>query len=212
MVKTIAVAGKGGTGKTTLTGLIIRWLVEHKETPVLAVDADPNTNLNQVLGVQVENTIGSLREEILTKIDEIPAGVPKETFLEYRIQEILVEATDFDLLAMGRQEGPGCYCYINNVLRRYVDELADNYKTIVIDNEAGMEHLSRRTTREVDLLLMISGPSPRGIMTTQRLRELAKELDLEVKKTKLVVNRVKGGKLPELLEERVKQTSLEIYR
>lgn len=210
MAKTIAIAGKGGTGKTTIAGLVIRWLKEHKTSPVLAVDADPNTNLNQVLGVEVAKTVGALREETLKKIDKIPAGVSKDSYLEYRIQELLVEASGFDLLAMGRQEGLGCYCSVNNMLRRYIDGLAGSYKYMVVDNEAGMEHLSRRTTKEIDFLLMVADPSPRGIETAARLRDLAKELELRVGEEVLIINRTPGGKLHSVLEKKVNEPELKL--
>jgi len=207
---TIAVAGKGGTGKTTLCGLIIRNLKARGKKPILAVDADANANLNQVLGVEVESSIGSLREETLREIDNLPAGIPKETYLEYKIQEILVEADGFDLLVMGRPEGAGCYCYVNNILRRYVDSLSDNYPYIVIDNEAGMEHLSRRTTKGVDFLIVTSDVTLRGVETAKRIANLAQELNLGIGKTYFVLNRLSETKIPASIKEKIAREKLDL--
>ena len=159
---TIAVSGKGGTGKTTLAGMIIRHLLDKGKRPILAVDADSNSNLNEVLGVEVRSTIGEARE--LMKKD-VPAGMTKDIWFEYKVQEALIEAKGFDLIAMGRPEGPGCYCAANTLARKCLDLLTGNYRYIVIDNEAGMEHFSRLTTRDVDLLFILSDPSRRGILT-----------------------------------------------
>lgn len=207
---TIAVAGKGGTGKTTLSGLIIRYLINNKLTPILAIDADSNVNLNNVLGVEISATIGSIREDVRENIDALPAGVPKEDYLQFKIQEILVEAKDFDLLPMGRPEGAGCYCYVNTILRRYIDTLSENYRFVAIDNEAGMEHLSRRTTRDVDYLFIISDPSPRGIETAARIKELVDELKLRVSHTNFIINHVPEGKLKPVLEELIAKKGIEL--
>ncbi len=208
---TIAIAGKGGTGKTTISSLIIRGLLERGKKPIFAVDADANVNLNEQLGVEVEKTIGAVREDMLQKVGvgEMPAGMTKEQYMEYELQDSLVEAEGFDLLVMGRPEGPGCYCYANNLLRRYMEILAKNYPYIVIDNEAGMEHLSRRTTQKIDLLLVVSEPNPISIMTAARIRDLAKDLKIEVKRVGLVINRV-NGEQPEILEAETKKYSLEL--
>lgn len=208
MAVTLAVAGKGGTGKTTLSGLLVRHLVRRKQTPVLAVDADANANLDQILGVEVEQTIGGLREEILSNIDSIPDHMPKDTYLEYRIQELLVESKGFDLLVMGRPEGPGCYCYVNSILRRYADMLADNYRYVVVDNEAGMEHLSRRTTQDVDYLLVCSDPSLRGIETAARIRDLSKELKLTIGQSFLVISKIPDKTLQPVLRQEIEKHSL----
>lgn len=208
---TIAVAGKGGTGKTTISSLVIRNLVKRGKTPVFAVDADANVNLNEQLGVTVDQTIGGVREEMLEKIgaNQIPAGMSKDTYIEYQLQDSLVEAEGFDLLVMGRPEGPGCYCYANNLLRRYIDILAKNYPYIVIDNEAGMEHLSRRTAQKIDLLLVVSEPNPIGIMTAARIKDLAEEMKVSVGRTGLIINRV-NGELPEVLKKEVEKYGLEL--
>lgn len=188
----IAVAGKGGTGKTSITGLTIDLLKKRDKGPILAVDADANANLGDVLGVRVENTIGDLREDVLEKIHEIPLGIPKEQYIEYQIQQAVVETKGLDLIVMGRPEGPGCYCYANTLIRKYIDIISGNYTYIVIDNEAGMEHLSRRTTQNIDLLLIISDPTIRGLRTVTRIIQLVSELKLKVKRSSLIINRLVG--------------------
>jgi len=203
---TIAVAGKGGTGKTTFAGMIIRYLLEKKKGPVLAVDADANANLNEVLGIEVKGTIGQTREMMN---EEVPTGMTKDVWFEYKVQEALTEAQGFDLLAMGRPEGAGCYCAANTLARKYIDMLTDNYPYIVIDNEAGMEHLSRLTTRDVDLLFMLSDSSRRGILTAGRIRNLIRELKLNITRDVLVLNRMSGA-LGEDLLETVKDQQLEL--
>ncbi len=199
---TIAVSGKGGTGKTTLSGMILRYLLDKGKTPVLAVDADSNSNLNEVLGVPVRATIGEARE--LMKKD-VPTGMTKDIWFEYKIQEALTEARGFDLITMGRPEGPGCYCAANTLARKCLDLLTGNYRYIVIDNEAGMEHFSRLTTRDVDLLFIVSDPSRRGLLTAVRIRDLIHELDLHIAREVLVMNRVQGELDPEVIEEARKQ-------
>lgn len=192
----IAVAGKGGTGKTSLAGLAIRYLTEKKRGPVLAVDADANANLHQVLGVSVHATVGRLREDSLNAVKSTaprPGGMSMEQLFDYQIQQALIEAKGFDLLVMGRPEGPGCYCAANNIIRKYMDKLADSYPYMVVDNEAGLEHLSRRTTQDTDLLLIISDPTVRGVMTAGRIAGLVDELKLNVKRSVLIVNRATDG-------------------
>jgi CO dehydrogenase maturation factor len=192
----IAVAGKGGTGKTSLCGLTIRYLMEKKSGPVFAVDADANANLHDVLGVEVHATIGALREESLETIKATgrrPGGMSVEELFDYHVHQSLVEAKGFDLLVMGRPEGSGCYCAANNYIRKYMDKLADKYPYTVMDNEAGLEHLSRRTTQDIDLLMIISDPSVRGVMTAGRITALVKELGLNIKRAVLIVNRVQNG-------------------
>ncbi|MEW6095817.1 MAG: AAA family ATPase [bacterium] len=209
MAFTIGVGGKGGVGKTTIAGLIIRYLLEKGKTPILAVDADANSNLNEILGVQVDKTIGSLREEVLNEIKNLPLGVFKENYLEYKIQEALVEEKGYDLLVMGRTEGPKCYCYANTVLRKYMDIIASNYDYIVMDNGAGMEHLSRGTTKDVDVFFIVSDATIRGIRTAGRIKELINELNLAIEKVFLIVNRVKNGLDEDLLSE-IKNQQLDI--
>jgi CO dehydrogenase maturation factor len=187
---TIALAGKGGTGKTTVGGLLVRFLKEHGMTPVLAVDADANANLNEVLGLAIHDTLGEAREMMKT---DVPAGMTKDLFMEMKVQQALVEAEGFDLIVMGRPEGPGCYCAANSLLSKFIERLVENYAYLVIDNEAGMEHLSRLTTRDVDLLLVVSDPSRRGIQAARRIYDLVDELGIRVGRRFLLVNQYRDG-------------------
>jgi len=207
----IGVTGKGGVGKTTFTALLIKAIVEKKLGVVLAVDADPNYNLNQKLGVEVENTIGSLREDIVKAVDSLPQAMSKHEYVEYQIRMALTESEDFDLLVMGRQEGPGCYCYINNILRTYIDTISENYDFIVIDNEAGMEHLSRRTTKAMNVLFVVSDASKIGIETAGRIKELAKAMDISIGRNMLVINRATNGMTTKLEDTTIKQGFDEVY-
>lgn len=208
MAYIIALAGKGGTGKTTIAGLTIRYIIEKKKKPVLAVDADSNSSLNEVLGVDVHTTIGKLREEALREIKsgaERPGGMSTEELFDYQIQQSIIESRGFDLIVMGRPEGSGCYCAANNIIRKYVDKLSATYPYIVIDNEAGMEHLSRRTTHKVDLLFIVSDPTTRGIQTARRINELIDELRLEIDRRLIIINRIsrhEGEELKNLAEQR----------
>jgi CO dehydrogenase maturation factor len=195
---TIAVSGKGGTGKTTLAGMILRFLLDQGKGPILAVDADSNANLHEVLGVEVRSTIGEARE--LMKKD-VPTGMTKDVWFEYKVQESLIESKGFDLIVMGRPEGPGCYCAANTLARKCIDLLTGNYRYLVIDNEAGMEHFSRLTTRDVDLLFVVSDPTRRGILTAARIRDLIHQLDLRILRDVLIINRVQGELDPNLFKE-----------
>ncbi len=208
---TIGVTGKGGVGKTTFAALLIKAMVEMKMGVVLAVDADPNYNLNQKLGVEVKNTIGSLREDIVKAVDSLPQSMSKQEYVDYQIHMALTESELFDLLVMGRQEGPGCYCYINNILRSYIDTLSDNYDFIVIDNEAGMEHLSRRTTKAMNVLFVVSDASKIGIETAGRIKELAKLMELKISKSILAINRAANGLSSKLKDLTTKQGFDEIH-
>jgi CO dehydrogenase maturation factor len=203
------VTGKGGVGKTTFSALLIKSIIEKKLGVILAVDADPNHNLNQKLGLEIENTIGDLREDIVKSVDNLPPSMSKHEYVEYQVRMALTESENFDLLVMGRQEGPGCYCYINNILRSYVDALADNYDFIVIDNEAGMEHLSRRTTKAMDALFVVSDPSKIGVETAARIKDLAKDMELKIGKHVLILNRVVGD-LPDLLKEDISKGGFDL--
>jgi CO dehydrogenase maturation factor len=194
--KVIAMAGKGGTGKTTLSALVIGYLRKKGLKPILAVDADPSSNLVDALGLKVDKSLGTAREDFFETKGNLPPGMTKETYLEMKLHEILVESPGLDLLVMGRPEGPGCYCYANNILRRHLDVLIKNYPFVVMDNEAGMEHLSRRTTQGVDYLLFVSDYSLRGIRTVGKIRELIDELKLSVKEKHLVVDRAPNGMDP----------------
>ncbi len=201
MAFVIALAGKGGTGKTTIAGLAIRYIVEKKRKPVLAVDADSNNCLNEALGVDVHATIGALREKSLGVIrsgGERPGGMSMEQLFDYQVQQSLIESKGFDLMVMGRPEGPGCYCAANNIIRKYTDKLSESYPYVVIDNEAGMEHLSRRTTHKVDLLLIVSDPTVKGIQTAKRIDDLVDDLQLEIDMRKVIINRVSDNKGAEL--------------
>ncbi len=188
MTISIAVAGKGGSGKTTLASLVIRYLMKNGGGPVLAVDADPNSNLAESLGLEVKETVGSIIAAFNDEKINIPPGMTKENYLEYRLNQSLVETAELDLLAMGRGEGPECYCYPNLVLRKVIDALADNYASVVLDNEAGMEHLSRRTTRNIDELLIVSNHSVKGVRAVAQIEELATQLKLAVKRRSVIMN------------------------
>jgi CO dehydrogenase maturation factor len=200
MTTTIAIAGKGGTGKTTIAGLLVRRLAALQTGPVLAIDADPASNLNEVLGLPLERTVGDIREEISEKAraNLLDPGVAKADLLDYEINANIVEGTGVDLLVMGRPEGPGCYCAANTMLRGIIDRIAAGYAWVVIDNEAGLEHLSRRTTRDVDVLLIVSDPSVRGLTTAGRIVDLLDELETRVGRHHLIINRVVDGLTPEL--------------
>lgn len=189
MGKVIAMAGKGGTGKTTLAALIIRYLKKKGMGPILAVDADPSSNLGEAIGLPAHKTLGAAREDFFEIKGNLPPGMTKENYLEMKLHEVLIESPGIDLLVMGRPEGPGCYCYANNILRRHLDRLVNNYPFVVMDNEAGMEHLSRRTTQGVDYLLFLSDYSLRGIRTVGQIKKLVEELKLSVKQKYLVIDR-----------------------
>jgi len=186
----IAVAGKGGSGKTSVTSLIIRYLKNNKLEPILAIDADPNANLADSLGLDIKQTIGSIIASFNEEKINIPPGMTKEAYLEFRVNDALVESKGLDLLTMGRGEGADCYCYPNLLLRKFADSLAGNYAYVVMDNEAGMEHLSRRTTQNIDVLLIISNHSVKGIRTVARIRDLVSELKLVVRRQSVIVNLV----------------------
>jgi CO dehydrogenase maturation factor len=186
----IAVSGKGGTGKTTITALLVRILQEKAKSPILVVDADPNSNLNEALGVEVKNTVGDIRERLLAHRDSLSPEQTKEDYLNYMIQSSLSESESFDLLTMGRPEGPGCYCYLNNLLRKIIDSLTSHYSIVVIDAEAGLEHFSRRTTRDIDVLLITTDPTTRGITTARRIVDLIKEIETRVGSYGVIANRV----------------------
>jgi CO dehydrogenase maturation factor len=209
MSYTIGVAGKGGTGKTTIAALIVRYLKETGRVPILVVDADPNTNLPDSLGLEAETSVGAVLDEFLKRKIDLPPGMPKEAYLEVKLHDLLIEEKGMDLLIMGRPEGPGCYCYPNQLLRKFLDMLSDNYPYIVMDNEAGMEHLSRKTTRALDVMILVSDPTVKGIRSAGRLRRLAEELELNIKRIYLVINRVEGELNSALMDE-VKREGLEL--
>lgn len=197
MTYSIALAGKGGTGKTTMAGLLVKYLVEKGKTPVLAVDADANANFNEVLGLEVEETLGGAREEMKKGFSN---GMTKDLFIEMKTQQAVVESTGFDLIVMGRPEGSGCYCAANSLLTLFLDKLIDNYAYSVIDNEAGMEHLSRLTTNDIEVLLVVSDPTRRGIQAAARIVELTEQLSLNIARKLLILNQVKEGQDAIILE------------
>jgi CO dehydrogenase maturation factor len=212
MAFVIALAGKGGTGKTTIAGLAIRYIVDKKRKPVLAVDADANNCLNEALGINVHATIGALREDSLEVIrsgGERPGGMSMEQLFDYQVQQSLIESKGFDLMVMGRPEGPGCYCAANNIIRKYTDKLSESYPYVVIDNEAGMEHLSRRTTHKVDLLLIVSDPTVKGIQTAKRIDDLVDDLQLEIDMRRVIINRVTANEGNEL-KDRAEKDGLRV--
>ncbi|MBN1862297.1 MAG: AAA family ATPase [Dehalococcoidales bacterium] len=208
MTVSIAVAGKGGSGKTSLVSLIIRYLEKNGDGPVLAVDADPNSNLGESLGLEVGETVGSIIAAFNEEKINIPLGMTKETYLEYQLNRALVESRGLDLMTMGRGEGPECYCYPNLMLRRFIDSLAGNYAYLVMDNEAGMEHLSRRTTQGIDELLIVSNHSVKGVRTVVRIEELVAQLKLRVKRISVIVN-LAPPELDPLVREELSRLKIE---
>lgn len=210
MTMRIAVAGKGGTGKTTLAALLVRYLMEEKKgKDILTVDADANANLNEALGLEVEETVSSILED--TKDPKaVPSGMTKDVFVEYRLSRAMVEEDAFDLLVMGNPEGPGCYCYPNDLLKKYLETLSKNYDYMIIDNEAGLEHLSRRLLPMVDLLLVTSDATARGIRSAGRVKEIVEKVNLEVTKIGLVISRSRDGEA-QALDQEVKNSGLELF-
>jgi len=199
MTQVIAMAGKGGTGKTTTSALLTRYLLKKKLTPFLLVDADANANLNELLNLDVDLTLGQIRQELK---GELPPHITRDQFMEMKIHQALIEETGYDLLVMGQPDGPGCYCAANQYLAMTMDKLAENYKYIIVDNEAGMEHLSRMNLRSVDYLLVTSDPSARGILTAKRISDITGPLGLEIKKQYLLVNRAPQP-VPPALQEKI---------
>jgi CO dehydrogenase maturation factor len=210
----IAVAGKGGVGKTTLCGLFINYLVEHGKTPILAVDADPNSNLNEVLGVEKVLTLGDIREEIakseLSEKNPIPTGMSKQEYANFRFNDALIEEANFDMLVMGRTQGKGCYCFVNDLLRDQLQRHYQNYRYLVVDNEAGLEHISRGILPPVDLILLVSDCSRRGIQAAGRIAEMIDQLDFKARDVCLIVNRAPEGRLEPGLEEEIKEQNLKL--
>lgn len=206
-MKQIAVAGKGGTGKTTFVALLIRYLLEKRKTPILAVDADPNANLNEALGIELPVETVSQLIERTKELHGIPEGMDQLTYIEYKLNSALVESSKVDLLVMGGPEGPGCYCFPNNVLRKYLDGLGKNYRYVVMDNEAGLEHISRRTTHDVDILFIISDNSARSIRSAGRVRHILDSIKTKVKQVVLVVTKVQNQDLL-LLQDEIEKTGI----
>ena len=211
MTMTIALAGKGGTGKTTVAALLVRYLVKRHLGTVLAIDADPAMNLNQVLGLPVTNTVGDIREDLKDAVQrgEVGTGITRHDFLSTEIRLAVEEGDHVDLLVMGRPEGQGCYCAVNHSLRQIVDGLGKAYDFVVIDNEAGMEHLSRRTTRDVDVLLVVTDPTVRGVRTAESIVKLAEELEINVGHSLLIINRA-GSDLPPALRDAIAALNIDL--
>ena len=209
---TIAVAGKGGVGKTTTCGMIIDYLCSKKQGPVLVVDADANANLNEVLGVEVETSLGAIREEMAQAElrGTLPAGMTKADYADFKFSSAIIEEDDFDMLVMGRTQGKGCYCYVNGVLKTQVDKYAKNYKYVVMDNEAGLEHVARGTLPKVDAMLLISDCSRRGIQAAARVAEIVEEMELKPALMGLVVNRAPDGKLDDGVMEEINKHGLKL--
>ena len=212
MPHTIAVAGKGGVGKTTTCGMLIDYLCKKSSGPVLVVDADANSNLNEVLGVDADVTLGTIREEMAQAElrGTIPAGMTKADYAEFKFNSALIEEDDYDMLIMGRTQGKGCYCYVNGVLKTLVDKYAKNYTYVVMDNEAGLEHVARGTLPHVDTLLLISDCSRRGIQAVARLAEMIQDMDLKPGKLGLIVNRAPGGVLSDGVKAEIEKYGLDL--
>lgn len=213
MAYNIAIAGKGGVGKTSLTGMLIEYLVEAGLGPILAVDADANANLNEVLGEEVDLSIGEIKEEVNhAEMDGVPlpTGMTKTDFLKLRLNQAVAEGRGYDLLVMGRSQGAGCYCYVNGILKTQLDSLGKNYNYIIVDNEAGMEHLSRGTLGKIDMLILVSDCSRRGVQAVGRIRDLVDELKLKVPTIKLIINRAPDGVLNDGTREEVEKQGLDL--
>lgn len=214
MAHVIAVAGKGGVGKTTLCGMLIQYLCEQGKGPVLAVDADANSNLNEVLGVKVDTTLGDVREEIaraeMSKENPIPAGVSKADYAEMRFEDALIEDDDFDLLVMGRTQGKGCYCFVNGLLQSQLAKYQNNYPYFVVDNEAGMEHISRGVLPTMQTAILVSDCSRRGVQAVGRIARLIEECDMHPKTVGLIINRAPKGELNEGIREEIENQKLNL--
>ena len=212
MPYTIAVAGKGGTGKTTLCGMMIDWMIKNGRKPILAVDADANSNLNEVLGVEAPISLGEIREEVAKaeQTGSIPSGVSKQDYMEFRFNAALEEEDDFDMLVMGRTQGKGCYCFVNGLLQTQLQKFSGSYKYVVVDNEAGMEHISRGLLPAVDVLLLVSDCSRRGVQAVGRIARLAEEIGLKPKYLKLIINRAPSLELADGIKEEIAIQGLDL--
>ena len=214
MTHTIAIAGKGGVGKTTTCGMLIDYLAKNGKTPILVVDADANSNLNEVLGVEVETTLGDIREEMAQaekRGDVIPGGMTKADYAEFKFSSALIEEDDFDMLVMGRTQGKGCYCYVNGVLQSQVAKYVPNYSYVVMDNEAGLEHIARGTLPHVDTMLLISDCSRRGVQAVARVAEMVQEMNLNPGQMGLIINRAPGGVLDAGVKAEIEKHGLKLF-
>ena len=213
MPHTIAVAGKGGVGKTTTCGMLIDYLCKKNKGPVLVVDADANSNLNEVLGVEVETSLGQIREEMAQAElkGTIPKGMSKADYAEFKFNSALIDEDDFDMLVLGRTQGSGCYCFVNGMLKTQVDKYARNYSYVVMDNEAGLEHVARGTLPHVDTMLLVSDCSRRGIQAVARIAEMIQELNLNPGQMGLIVNRAPGGVLDEGIQAEIAKHGLKLF-
>ena len=214
MSHVIAVAGKGGVGKTTLCGLLIQYLCDQGKTPVLAVDADSNSNLNEVLGVEAKQTLGEIREKMKKASSlksDVPSNMSKDVYAEQELFASLTEEENFDLLVMGRSQGAGCYCFVNSLLQRQLNSIQDNYPFVVVDNEAGIEHISRGLLSKIDTIILVSDCSRRGIQAAARIAELVEELNIKPEQMGLIVNRAPDGKLSEGTREEVENRKLNLF-
>ena len=209
MSKVIAFAGKGGVGKTTVASLALHYMDAAKKSPVLAVDADPNSNLGETIGLEITTTIGDIRESYMKDPQGVPSGMDKVNYLETLVEQALIEKPSFDLLVMGRQEGQGCYCMVNNILHNFTDKLSSHYKYMIVDNEAGMEHLSRRTSGKVDMLFLVTDYSLRGLRAVRRINSMLESLKLQVSNLAIVVTRG-PEKLSDAFLKEVKEIGLPI--
>lgn len=203
----VSISGKGGTGKTTLTALLLKWIIQNTEEITLVVDADPATNLPDVLGVDISRTVGQASKDIKDRIEKgtLSPTIPKKDILEAKVFQTLIEEDRFDILAMGRSEGEGCYCFVNNILTRILDTLTRNYSVTLLDMEAGLEHLSRRTDRDLDAMIVVTDPSKMGFETAKRIKELTEEVHIDVKDIYLV-----GNRFPQGMEGLLKKTADDI--
>src|SRR5512141_1309483 len=216
MTTTIALAGKGGVGKTTIATMVIKYLAQTQSGAILAIDADPSSNLNMTLGLPLEWTVGDIREGLLDQVKQsltaggaamgtLPGGVTKRDYLDYQVRSSVAEGAHFDLIAMGRSEGQGCYCAVNHNLREVIDTISKNYRYVVIDNEAGLEHLSRRTTRDVQIMLIVSDPTQRGMVAAERIAAFRHDLDIHIERAYLILNGLAGAEIPAALRARIER-------
>lgn len=214
MAHTIAIAGKGGTGKTTVCGLLIQYLAQLGKGPILAVDADANANLNEVLGDDIDTTLGEIREEIakaeMSDNNPIPPGMSKQEYADFRFGQALIENDNYDMIVMGRSQGKGCYCFVNGVLKTQIDKFSKNYKYVIVDNEAGMEHISRGILPSIDTILLVSDCSRRSIQAVARIAQMIDELDIKTKDMKLIVNRAPNGELNEGIKSEIEKYGLDL--